>query len=826
MNAANFFSGLDTLKRNQFGGAIGGPVTIPGLYKGKDKTFFFFDYQGTRQTSSTPRVFGLAGTAAMQHGDFSAWLQPNGVGQILDPLNNQPFPNNQIPVNRFDPVVTKLLAYMPPANAPNYQYIFSTPTVITNDDQVVFRFDHMASDKQRVSLRYFFMNFAQPWALRSDQYYYVVNAAQPQPQQGQFAHLHNLALDHTYSFTPKLLNEITLSYHLATPKSVPPTDVPNFQSLGANIAVVPGYAEMQAKFGSGGWTEAYIHPGYYSPQQNIQASDNLSYATGRHNMRLGFDAEHYRFDNIYQFQTGGFASFGGNLLAAPGKSNGGVSYAEFMLGDVGSWSQYSPTNSRYYNAVFAAYLQDDIRVTSKLTINVGLRFSPTFPYTEVHNHMLTFIPGEQSMVYPNAPKGLVVPGDPGVPKGILNTRWMNFAPRLGVAYQVTPKTVVRTAYGVFHYEQYPAFIMTEVNAGSTSEPFVAGQNLTGVPLSNPYQGGPVLNPNAPLPDPKSFVFHTYDNFEPLSQNIVTPYTQSWNLVVEHQFANSSLVRVAYVGTKSTHLQNSIQLNAGAYGPGATAGNLNARRPFQPVGSVLLNVTDLNSEFDSLQLTFQKRLSHGVTLLANYTYSKALDCASSYYTGILTPFNYRASRGVSDFDIPQRFVASGVWELPVLKAASPWLRTIAGGWQNNFIFTAESGPPLTITSGVSNDLQGLGTDYADLTGSPWRLSGGQSKAAQINEWFNTAAFRTNAVGTSGTGGRNQVWGPGYWNLDYSLFKTFAPMERWKLQVRGEFFNILNHANLGPPQTVVTSPTFGQITTGSAPRIVQLGMKLVF
>jgi hypothetical protein len=430
----------------------------------------------------------------MQHGDFSAWLGANGTGQVFDPLNNQPFPNNQIPVSRFDPVVAKLLQYMPPANAPNYQYVYSTPTVVTNDDQVVFRFDHMISDKQRVSLRYFFMNFDQPWALRADQYYYVVNAAMPQPQQGQFANLHNLALDHTLSITPRLLNEVTLSYHLATPKSIPPTNVPNFQSLGANIDIVPGYAEMQAKFGSGGWTEAYIHPGYYSPQENLQSSDNLSYATGRHNMRFGVDAERYRFDNIYQYQTGGFASFGGNLLAAPGKSNGGVSYAEFMLGDVGSWSQYSPTNSRYYNAVFSAYAQDDVRLSRKLTLNIGLRWAPTFPYTEVHNHMLTFVPGQQSTVYPTAPKGLQFPGDTGVPRGILNTRWNNFAPRVGVAYQVASKTVIRSGYGIFQYEQYPAFLMTEVNAGSTSEPFVTGINLTGVPLSNPYMGGTLWTP--------------------------------------------------------------------------------------------------------------------------------------------------------------------------------------------------------------------------------------------------------------------------------------------------------------------------------------------
>jgi hypothetical protein len=191
-----------------------------------------------------------------------------------------------------------------------------------------------------------------------------------------------------------------------------------------------------------------------------------------------------------------------------------------------------------------------------------------------------------------------------------------------------------------------------------------------------------------------------------------------------------------------------------------------------------------------------------------------------------PFNFDRNRGLSDFDVPHRLVVSGVWELPQFRNSHPLVRTIVGGWQQNFIFTAAKGIPFTVFSGVDNALMGIGGNFADLTGEDWRLSGDRSRGEKIAAWFNRGAFRTNAIGTVGTGGRNQLRGPGGWNLDYSLFKNFSFTERARLQLRGELFNAFNHTRLGNPVSTVTSPQFSTITSALDPRIVQLAAKIIF
>jgi hypothetical protein len=480
-----------------------------------------------------------------------------------------------------------------------------------------------------------------------------------------------------------------------------------------------------------------------------------------------------------------------------------------------------------YDNFVAPYFQDNVRLTPKLTANLGLRWDPKFPYHEIHGKQGTFIPGEQSTVYPGAPLGMVFPGDPNVPDGIVRANWHNFAPRVGLAYQLTPKTVIRSGFGIF-YDQLMAI---SNNHTADAEPFIQSILLTAPgSLANVYHGPPPLDPSAAVPKGSGFVFHQYDTWALQTPNMVTPYTESWNLVVEHQLEDSMLLRAAYVGNKGTHLLTAAEINPAVYGPGATAANYNQRRIYQPIGALEIGKTDLNSSYNALQVTFKKNFGHGVTILGNYTYSRSIDY-SSYGSiesnQILTPFNYRGSRGPSDFDIPHRLVLSGVWELPHLTHANPVLRAVAGGWQNNFIVIDESGTPITVVTGVDNLLEGTNlTNFPQLTGASVALPGSRSKADEISRWFNTAAFAPNPIGLQGTGGRNQLRGPAYWNADYSLFKNFSPREGLKLQLRGEFFNIFNHANLGSPQTTLISPTFGRITSASSPRIVQVAAKLVF
>jgi hypothetical protein len=276
--------------------------------------------------------------------------------------------------------------------------------------------------------------------------------------------------------------------------------------------------------------------------------------------------------------------------------------------------------------------------------------------------------------------------------------------------------------------------------------------------------------------------------------------------------------------------NASEVNPALYGPGATAANINQRRIYQPIGGLQLGRSDAWSKYHSFQLTATKRYSRGVTVTAHYTWSKSTDITS--YASVEgnaagpDPFNFNRNRGLSDFDVTHRFVVSGVWELPQLRDANAFVRSVLGGWQQNFIFTAAKGVPFTVLSGVDNALMGIGGNFADHTGQDWRLAGDRSRGEQVAAWFNRSAFRTNAVGTIGTGGRNQLRGPGGWNLDYSLFKNFTLTERFRLQIRGEMFNVFNHTRLGNPVNTFSSPQFASITSAFDPRIVQLAAKIVF
>jgi len=308
------------------------------------------------------------------------------------------------------------------------------------------------------------------------------------------------------------------------------------------------------------------------------------------------------------------------------------------------------------------------------------------------------------------------------------------------------------------------------------------------------------------------------------------YMQNWNFVVEQQVFGDLLLRGAYVGSKGTKLINSPEVNPAIYGPGATAANVNQRRIYQPIGGLQVGEPTGWSKYQSAQFTVQKRFNHGFSILANYTISKSTDI-SSYATiegnsAGPDPFNFNNNRGLSDFDMPQRLVVSGIVEHPRFQGLNPVLRGIIGGWQSNFIFTAVAGTPITVASGVDNALMGIGGNRADLTGEAINLPSGRSRGDQIQAWFNTKAFKTNAVGTIGQIGRNTLRAPGAWNADYSAFKEFNLVERARLQFRGEFFNLFNHTRLGGPNTTVTSTAFGKISSAYEPRIVQLGLKFIF
>ncbi|MFN0105900.1 MAG: carboxypeptidase regulatory-like domain-containing protein [Bryobacteraceae bacterium] len=818
MNARNYFSGRDALKRNQYGGTIGGPVLLPQLYNGKDRTFFFFSYQGTKQRVASPGALRTAPSDAMKRGDFSSWLNANGSGAIHDPLApTQYFPGNLIPQTRFDPVSRGLLNYIPSTSDPAYQLRLSTPVNPTDDFQYVGRLDQVISAKQRFSARVFYLFYDRPWVSIPNNLLYVVT--------GQFGGSTSITTNHSYTFTPRLLNDFTATFHQTTPTSQPSSDLDiSFTSLGARTRYIPGFATMDV--GISNWSGISLGLGYYGPQATYQAGNTISYGTGKHNLRVGGEVKRYRLDIASYWMSGGTATFNGQMLSDPGRSNAGNSFAEFVLGVGSAWRQQSFWSSRIYNWSTGLFVQDDIRLTQKLTVNVGLRWDPRYDINEVYRKRMTFIPGRQSETYPNAPLGLLFQRDRGFENGIIPTQWNLFAPRFGIAYQLRPRTVIRSAYGIF-YDTYMSIFNNRTAAG---QPFVAQSVVNGpVQVSNPYGSRPTLDPSPVVPG-KDFQFTPYGTWGLQGPNLKVGYMQNWNFVIEQQLPGDWLVRAAYVGSKGTRLLNSPEINPAIYGAGATAANINQRRIYQPIGGLQVASGSGWSKYQSAQFTVQKRFSHGFSLLANYTISKSIDI-SSYATaeGNSTgpdPFNFNNNRGPSDFDIPQRLVMSGIVEHPRLLTAHPFVRSALGGWQSNFIFTGQAGTPFTVLSGVDNALFGVGGNRADLTGAAIDLGDDRSRADQINAWFNPLAFRQNAIGTIGQIGRNRLRVPGGWNADYSVFKEFTMAERARLQFRGEMFNFFNHTRLGGPTATVTSPVFGRITGALDPRIVQLGLKLIF
>ncbi|MBM3740619.1 MAG: TonB-dependent receptor [Acidobacteria bacterium] len=805
LNAANFFSGRDALKRNQYGASAGGPVR-------KDNTFFFASWQGTRIRSATPGALRTSPSQQMKAGDYSQWNQPIRDPRALETV----FPNNQIPRSRFDPVAAKILESVPASNDPRYQIRFGTPTSVTSDEQGVVRLDHELTSKHRLSARYFVFRYDNPAVMIPDNLLYAVD--------GQQGYSHSLSFNHAFTVTPRWLNNLNVSYNWSGPERL--TSLERFvtlKALGARVEAPPGVNLLSVTIN--GWSGMSLGNSGINETNSFHLANAVSYATGRHNLRFGGDVRRYRTGFISNFLTAGQTGSTGQFLSLPGRQVTGHSYAEFTLGVTGTWRQTSVSHLGARNNLYALFIQDDVRLTPKLTLNLGLRYDPKLGLDEADNQHTTFVAGRQSTAFPLAPRGLLFFGDQGVEQRVIPNDWNNLAPRVGLAYQVMPRTVIRAAYGLF-YDEYFGLMYNRTVQG---QPWVEDATFNGMlSLSNPYGAAPVLQPVGYEPDPR-IPIRDFSTYAAPTRDMRAGYLQNWNLVLEREIRGVWVARAAYVGSKGTALLNSIESNPGLLVAGATAGNINARRPYPRIGPMQLGISNGNSSYNSMQLTLQRRFNRGFSVLANYTWAKSLDYASyGSIEGNQTgpdPLNLRNNRGPSDFDVAHRFVASGMWELPRLSNHGRAVRTLLGGWQQNFILDIETGTPLTMRSGVDNDLNGVAGDFADYRGGDWRVSH-SSRAEEIARWFNPSVFAVNAAGTIGSARRGQLRSPGLWAVDYSLFKNFRVTEKLTLQFRGEFFNFFNHTNLGDPVATVNSPGLGSINSAGSPRVVQLAVKLSF
>jgi hypothetical protein len=533
-----------------------------------------------------------------------------------------------------------------------------------------------------------------------------------------------------------------------------------------------------------------------------------------------------------QFQSSGQFSFDGSFT--------GNAMADYLIGRPNNLFMQSPLQDASRAGNYHFFVQDEFKVNRRLTLNLGLRYELNTPYVQVHDWTSTIRPYvgcttdcAQSTKFPTAPPGLVYPGDPGVPRGLIPTDKNNFAPRFGIAWDPTGtgRTAVRTAYGVF-YDYTGAIISATVNQ---TLPYVLPISLPSPPsFSDPWRGRQDPFPYAA--DPKNPVFAYPTQAYSVNRDFRDGYIQQFNFNVQHQFGQDWIVQAGYYGRLGRKLSSNHEGNPAAYVPGATAANVQSRRIFLPqyYSSIGLISSDTNSSYSGLQASLEKRFSQGYTLQLAYTYSKSIDERSTFSVdgaGGANPYNYRkGERGLADFDQRHILAINGVWDVPFLRNHG-LLTTAFGGWQLAGTVRVASGLPFSVISGADFALAGTGRGSANqrpnVVGNPV-LDSGRPRKDRVAAYFNTAAFARPLEGQFGNSGRNNLVGPGFQQTDLSVMKNFKiPRERFgQFEFRSEVFNLFNDVNFANPNNTLTSPAFGRILSARDARIVQLALRYEF
>jgi len=848
LDAANYFENADGFnkseyRQNQFGGTLGGPIR-------KDKTFAFGYYEGFRNRQGETISHVRVPSALERQGNFS-----EDQGPLLNFCPNPPqcsmppqaFPNSTLPF--VDPTAQKVLGLYPMPNAadPNTGVLdLYNATQILRDDQDQFgaRVDHYLSSRDTLMFRYMFLNGSRVDPLST------AGAGVPGFPVGEAHRTQNFVGQWTHSFSPAVVgiarvgflrNKFLFDEHLNST---------SLASLGFQYQPTLGIAAGPPfiQFGGGGY--ASIGDPISGPRNTIEnaysTSESLTWIRGRHEMKFGAEYRRDQLNTVFGIASNGFfvfipfpisnalASFeiGQPLLFLQGGGNSPTGQGDLSRGLRGN--------------DFGFYGQDTFKVTPHLTLNLGLRYQLTMPYTEIRNRQNLFIPGHQSRVLSTAPAGLVYPGDPGIPDGLIPTEMDAFAPRVGVAWDPygNSRWLLTAAYGVFYdpyYNGQGGPLQTPVSA----PPYLrTPQLLFPGNFSNPFANG----------NPFATPFGATMTLLTLDPNLRLPYAQDWNFNVERSFGGDWLLQVGYVGTKGTKLPRFIEENPSLPQPGQTWAqqqqNIDHQRAYcMPTAQGNCNYSSIglisgvaNSTYNALETSLRKRLSHGLSFLASYTFSKSLDDVSSFnITGSASqpvagendlaqnPLDLAAERGRSMFDARHRFVLSYEWELPWWKNPHGWYQQALGNWQVNGINTFMSGTPFTVLDQSFNydapEITGFSAFRPNLVGNP------NNGPKTVQQWFNTSAFQqlnlaTTSAGVYGTEGRNVVQGPGLAEWDFSAIKNIRVAESKDLQFRAEFFNLFNHANFRLPNSDVSSPTFGQIQQALQPRLIQLALKFVF
>ncbi len=825
LNAANYFSHqVDPLKRNQFGGYLGGPIL-------KNRLFFFGNYQGTRQSTSATQNATYTPTQAMLNGDFSAVPE-----DLPGPFATVGGRRNQINPAVFSTGALQLAASLPLGGDPATGLTnFVGPKQRSSYDEGTGRVDWTINGRQSLFVRNFTYSFLQPGGSIPGNLLSGV--------QGLHGIYLNDAVGYTFTVTPNLLNSITAFYQSFDYQS----GTPLFDKSGNQVCLskyinvsdppgscyVGGFSAINGNTLYGGANGFALFSGSVNDtrRRNYGLSDTVTYTTGKHTFYLGTDILHR-----YTHEASGY---GANPAISISNTFTGFTLADFLLGDVQSISQNAGENGAVRGWMMGFYAQDQYKLRPNLTVNLGLRWDPYTPFAIEGGRGAVFNPGQQSTRYPNAPVGVVFPGDAGVDNAIIPTSYRYFEPRVGIAFQPLPKTAVRAGFGLFTTPLEDASY-NHVYDTAPFNPSFSFNATAGSPikLDDPWAGFAQIGRTSPFPP---FAAPGYS--PPATSAFVTPMqlgavfpknfrlgiSQSWNLSVEQQFTDTLAFHIAYVGSENYHLATPIELNPGVLGSTVN----NGRATYRNFSSIIQVQIGGTSSYNSLQVGIEKRFAHHFQVQSNYTWSRTFDVGGSgdpsFESSVSDPHDIGHDHGPSSLNYPNVSVTNFTYEAPKLASANGLVRNVLGGWALSGLVTLQSGPPFTINGGNGNNNSGFQVyqDRADLTGAPLQVRQGD-KSQWLNHYFNPAAFTNNAVGTPGNSPKYLIQGAPIYTADLGVQKNWSYRERYRLQFRFEAFNALNHPSFGQPDSNPDDSNFGQITsTGAIPaRVGQAALKLTF
>ncbi len=867
-NSKNWFAqSVSALNQNQFGGYIGGPIL-------KDKLFYFGSYQGTRFSSTNNGLGAYVPNAAERTGDFSDIAPGSPVCQsfgtcvqLVDPVTGINYPNNQIPVT---PVATYLLNKIPlpngaqlgipgPPGLPNDNLYYNGLPIVQNTDEYLVKVDYNFV-KNHLSGHYFQQKYTQPLVLSPS-----TNILQTEGNAETLIDK-NVSVVDLYTITPNLTLGSYYGYTKidGTTYSGAPFSMVD---AGANIALptspgdgyLPTLSFSTNSFGVGSGNYGIWNRG----EQSLREIATLT--KGNNLIQFGGEAVRTTQPMSNTFQEGGNFQFFNSFT--------GYNLADFVTGTMSNFTQGGGLYLNFTGINWSAFVQDDWKATPRLTISAGLRWDPWIPSKDSLGRVACFELGAaQSVRYPNAPPDLIFGGsnhDPGCPDAAIFANYNNYGPRFGFAYQMTQdgKTSLRGGAG-YYYEPPNSLIYQQIVG---VPPFAPVVNLQGIlNVADPYGSAGVANPfpeqfGPRNPGPEA-TFPTGAGAISFSQlqdpHMRLPMILSYNLTLERGVGTDWLFRFAYVGNDGHRLYGTgdqesgmLQLNPTVYIPDNSTEDpanvqsrrlLNVKYGIGNYASVPFINTGVNSNYNALQITVEKRSTHGYSFLSSFTWSKAMDNFapskdSPQYTNSCAcgrSFDY----GPSDDDLNKVIKFNANYATPsihIQRMADKFLN----GWQvTGIVNWYPTGNPFTIISGVDNSFSAIGADRADLINvsdiNQTKL-GHRPHPGVIGQWINPADFAPNAVGTYGNIGKSSLRSPGFFDTDISAIKNTS-LKRVSLQLRGDIFNVTNHPNFGAPDNNESSPGFGQIggTLGSnayggptsygtsQPRIMQFGVKTIF